>query len=239
MPVSASIKRLSCVTPRLVLKPKLRVSGANLLAYRVPVKGRLFDVTDGFQTPDELEAGKGGLEVTISGKNVGDASAFFGCGWHPYFRASEDGIEKLRLVIPSKGRIAVGDRLLPLAGAAAFVDMESAPDLDFRPNRPNAGNVIAGRVLDGAYRELIADSDGLARSYIENPETGLRVSVFQECGLMHIYTGDGVPERKRVSVALEPVEFMTNAINRPECAKDIVLAPGTERKFHFGIEAGL
>jgi len=227
------------VTPRLVLKPKLRVSGANLLAYRVPVKGRLFDVTDGFQTPDELEAGKGGLEVTISGKNVGDASAFFGCGWHPYFRASEDGIEKLRLVIPSKGRIAVGDRLLPLAGAAAFVDMESAPDLDFRPNRPNAGNVIAGRVLDGAYRELIADSDGLARSYIENPETGLRVSVFQERGLMHIYTGDGVPERKRVSVALEPVEFMTNAINRPECAKDIVLAPGTERKFHFGIEAGL
>jgi aldose 1-epimerase len=302
--------------------------GANLLSYRVPVKGKLFDVTDGFQTPEELEAGKGGrawimapfsnridegrytfagksyaipmpdpsrrvvmhgfvrqvpfevaretpgetsvslilttsvirpgvyegypfavdvsvaftlsergLDVKISGRNVGEVAAFFGCGWHPYFRASEDGIEKLRLVIPSKGRIVPGDRLLPLAGAAAFVDMESAPELDFRPNRPQAGNVIAGRVLDGAYRELVADADGLARSYIENPETGLRVSVYQERGLMHIYTGDGVPERKRASVALEPVEFMTNAVNRPECAKDIVLAPGAERGFRFGVEA--
>ena len=291
--------------------------GANLLAYRVQVNGKSFDVTDGFQTPEELEAGKGGrawimspfsnridegrysfggkqhsipmpdpsrrvvlhgfvrqlpfviakedagdssasltlvncairpgafegypfavdvsvsftlregaLDVAISGKNVGNEAAFFGCGWHPYFRASEDGIE-------------TGDRLLPVAGKEAFADMDSAPTLDFRPGRPGNGNIIAGRQLDGAFRDLAADADGLARSYIENPDTGLRVAVFQERGLMHVFTGDTLPFRKRNSVALEPVEFMTNAVNRPECAGEIGLAPGAERSFRFGIEAGV
>jgi aldose 1-epimerase len=90
-------------------------------------------------------------------------------------------------------------------------------------------------MLDGAYRELVRDADGLARSYIENPETGLRVTVFQERGLMHVFTGDTIPTRPRASLAMEPVEFMTNAVNRPECAKDIVLAPAAERSFRFGV----
>ena len=299
--------------------------GATLLAYRVPVRGKLFDVTDGFQTPEELESGKGGrawimapfsnridegrytfggathaipmpdpakrvvlhgfvrqtvfdvvkesadearaeivlstsvirpgacegypfavdvtvtftlgdgkLNVQLAGKNVGTTAAPFAGGWHPYFRTGTNGIDKLRLMIPARGRIVTGDRLLPVAGEQAFATCESAPELDFRPHRPNNGNVLGARVLDGAYYNLIADEDGLARTMIEDPEAGIRITVCQEGGLMHVFTGDTLPTRKRASIALEPVMFMTNAFNRPECAADLALAAGATRVFRFG-----
>jgi aldose 1-epimerase len=62
--------------------------------------------------------------------------------------------------------------------------------------------------------------------------------VFQERGLMHVFTGDTLARRPRGALALEPVEFMTNAFNRPECREALALAPGAERSFRFGVEVG-
>ncbi|MNW68633.1 hypothetical protein D3C74_474420 [compost metagenome] len=51
---------------------------------------------------------------------------------------------------------------------------------------------------------------------------------------MHVYTGDGLGGRARTSIALEPVESLTNAFNRPDCAQQVRLEPGEGREFRFG-----
>lgn len=303
--------------------------GGTLLAWRVPVAGNLFDVTDGFATPEELAEQKGGrawimapwsnridggryawggadhdlgledpknrvilhgfvkkivcdvareaaddasarvtfatrairrgafrgypfdvdvavtyalggrrLDIEVVGRNVGPETAPFGCGWHPYFRTPTPGIGRFHLAIPCGTKIATDARLLPLAGDAAYVPIEQAAGLDFRPGRPGDGNVVGKRVLDAAFADLEADADGWCRTWIEDPGCGLRITVFQERGLMHVFTGDTLGRRPRGALALEPVEFMTNAFNRPECREVLALAPGAERSFRFGVEVG-
>jgi aldose 1-epimerase len=62
------------------------------------------------------------------------------------------------------------------------------------------------------------------------------IAVWQERGMMHAFTADTVTRDVRGSVALEPMECMANAFNRPECADTIRLMPGAERRFRCGVE---
>lgn len=309
-------------------KAALTPFGATLLSYHVPHRGELLDITDGFQTPEELAAGKGGrawvmlpfsnridegrytfggkahaipmpdpsrrvamhgfvkqtpfeaarlhaddfravagfttsvlrpgafegypfavdvrvvftlypdrLDVRMEGTNVGNCAAPFAGGWHPYFRTGEGGIDHLRIIIPASRRIVTADRLLPVAGDAAVATVESAPELDFRPHRTKNGNILGPRVLDGSYTDLTRDADGLARTLIEDDNNRLRISVYQDGGNMHVFTGDTLPARARGSFAMEPVMSMTNAFNREDCAKAIRLEAGATRIFHFGVQA--
>jgi aldose 1-epimerase len=177
------------------------------------------------------------LSMEIAGENVGSQAAPFGCGWHPYFKTSEHGIDHLLLSVPAQGVILTDERLLPLEGQAAYGALEDTPDLDFRPARPPASRRLGTAVLDRCFYGLSADADGLARTHIEDPDTGLTLTVFQAGGLMHVFTGDTLPIRPRASIALEPVQFMTNAFNRPEVKDRIVLPPGQTSRFRFGVEA--
>jgi aldose 1-epimerase len=175
--------------------------------------------------------------MEIVGENVGARPAPFGCGWHPYFKTSEHGIVRLVLSVPAQGVIRTDDRLLPLEGQAAYGALEGTPDLDFRPTRPAASRRLGKAVLDRCFYGLSADPDGLSRTRLEDPDTGLTLTVVQEGGLMHVFTGDTLPIRPRASIALEPVQFMTNAFNRPEVKDRIALPPGQTSVFRFGVEA--
>jgi len=62
------------------------------------------------------------------------------------------------------------------------------------------------------------------------------LSVWQDRGLVHVFTGDTVARGRRASIAIEPVEVMTDAYNRPDCAAAIRLEPGTRRSFRFGVD---
>jgi aldose 1-epimerase len=53
---------------------------------------------------------------------------------------------------------------------------------------------------------------------------------------MLAFTADTVTRDVRRSVALEPMESMSNAFNRPDCADAIRLEPGAEREFRCGVE---
>ena len=53
---------------------------------------------------------------------------------------------------------------------------------------------------------------------------------------MHSFTADTVARDVRRAVALEPMECMADAFNRPEWAEAITLAPGATRHFRCGIE---
>lgn len=173
----------------------------------------------------------GGLSLQATLRNVGESAAPCYVGWHPYFRVGSDGIDAWELEIPAQTLIRTGGDLIVLPGEEAYVPVDNAPALDFRKRRP-----IGSAILDQGYTDLAADADGRFRTRLRNPANGLGIAVWQERGVMHAFTGDTVPVRARESIALEPMEAMANAFNRPECADAIRLESGAERHFRCGVE---
>jgi len=172
----------------------------------------------------------GRLVVEVAGQNVGPGAAPFGCGWHPYFRTGSENIDHLKLAVPCRRKIVTDAELIPLPGDAAYLPIEQAGEFDFRPDAAGHGRPIGGLFIDGAFTDLLPGPDRLCRSWVRDDRTGVTLTVFQQGGLMHVYTGD------RRSLAMEPVQYMTNAFNRSECTDAITLAPGQESRFVFGVE---
>ena len=135
------------------------------------------------------------------------------------------------LEIPARTMIRTDARLIPLPGDAAYVPLEQAPALDFREARR-----IGARVLDNGYAGLAIDRDGRMHTRLRDPSSSFSLSVWQERGVMHAFTGDTLGAGARSAIALEPMECMADAFNRPDCASAIRLEPGAERVFRCGVE---
>ena len=172
-----------------------------------------------------------GIALTLTATNRGVAPAPYAAGWHPYFRLGNAELDSLELTIPACQVIATGDDLIPLPGEEAYVPLAARPTLDFRRPRP-----IGNQVLDLCYTDLQPCADGLIRSRLHDPATGRRLTVWQRGGLTHLFTGDTLARDPRRAIAIEPVEAMTNAFNRPELAEAISLAAGASRTFACGAE---
>ncbi|HKZ09754.1 MAG TPA: aldose epimerase [Rhodanobacteraceae bacterium] len=174
---------------------------------------------------------KTGLALEARMRNVGDRPAPCFFGWHAYFRAGDGKADDWMLEIPARTTIRTDDRLIALPGDAAYVPLDDAPALDFRKSRR-----IGDAVLDNGYTDLVSDDDGRIRTRLSDPANGFTVTVWQESGVMHAFTGDTLGAGARSAVALEPMEFMADAFNRPECADGIRLEPGAERSYRCGVE---
>lgn len=164
-------------------------------------------------------------------RNRGDRPAPCFFGWHPYFRLSDGLADEWLLEVPARTLIRTGTDLIALAGNAAYVPLTDAPALDFGRAR-----LIGGSILDQEYTDLVADADGRIRTRLTDPKTRFTVTVWQERGVMHVFTGDTLQRDGRRSVALEPMECMANAFNRPEWADALRLGPGAERIYRCGVE---
>ncbi len=168
------------------------------------------------------------IDLTVHVHNVGDDDAPYAAGWHPYFRLGTGRINELELTIPAQSVIRTTADLIPLSGAEAHGLPEiDAPD--FREARP-----IGEAVLDTCYSELVADDDGISCTVLSNPRTGQSLEIFQENGHVHVFTGDTLGRDQRRSIALEPVEVITNSFNRTELAEQLTLAPDSHRFFRCG-----
>ena len=170
------------------------------------------------------------IALSIQGTNTGPGIAPYGVGWHPYFTLGTDHIDDLKLMIPAAGTIQTRD-LIPLDGEDAFSRIDRNADLDFRHLR-----TIGNRQLDLCFTDLARDSDGYSHSVLINPASGTGLRISQERGLVHVYTGDSLSRDPRRSVALEPVELMTNAFNRPDCYEGIALKPAATRAFRCTVD---
>lgn len=175
--------------------------------------------------------GLNGLSLTVTATNVGHEPAPFAAGWHPYFCFGDEAIDGLELQVPATQAIVAGADLLPLPGAAAYAPLEARPGLDFR-----AGRALGGAVIDACLAGLVADDDGLIRSRLRDPVRGCGLTVWQQGGLVHLFTGDTLERGARRSVAIEPVETMTDAFNRADCEAAIGLLPGASRSFRCGVQ---
>lgn len=173
-----------------------------------------------------------GLSLQASMRNVGDHTAPCFFGWHPYFRVGDTAVDTWELHVPATRLIRTTADYIPLPGANAFQTLDDAPpQLDFRKPKP-----IGATKIDNGYAHLIFDADGRARTRLRDPASGLRISMWQERGIVLVFTADTITRDVRRSVALEPMESMANAFNRVDCADAIRLAPGAERVFRCGVE---
>lgn len=172
-----------------------------------------------------------GLTLEACMRNVGEHAAPCFFGWHPYFRLAAGVVDGWQLQIPAQTLIRTGADLIALPGAEAYVALDDAPALDFREPR-----LLGDSILDQGYTDLEADVDGRIRTRLRDPSSGLGIAVWQEHGVMHAFTADTVSRGARRAVALEPMECMANAFNRPDCAQAIRLEPGAERRFRCGVE---
>ena len=164
----------------------------------------------------------GGITLEARMRNVGDSAAPCFFGWHPYFRLADSTVDGWQLQIPAQTLIRTDADLIALPGAAAFVALDDVPALDFRKPR-----LLGDSILDHEYTNLDADADGRIRTHLRNPSSGLGIAVL-------------LPHRDaRRAIALEPMECMADAFNRPECADAIRLLPGAERSFRCGVEVQL
>ncbi|GLQ88928.1 aldose 1-epimerase [Dyella flagellata] len=173
-----------------------------------------------------------GLSLAVSMRNVGNEAAPCFFGWHPYFRFDGSELDSWELQIPATRLVRTSPELIPLPGQDAFQPLEQAPkELDFRQPRP-----IGAVKIDHAFAGLVHDADGRVRTRLRDPASGLRLSMWQEHGVVLVFTADTVSRDVRRSVALEPMESMSNAFNRTDCADTIRLEPGAERVFRCGVE---
>jgi aldose 1-epimerase len=173
-----------------------------------------------------------GVSLTARMRNVGDKAAPCFFGWHPYFRIGEGGIETWELEIPATTLVRTNADFIPLPGDEAYQSLDNAPRaLDFRKAK-----AIGATEINHGYAHLVYGKDGRARTRLRDPASGIRVSVWQEKGVLLAFTADTVTRDVRRSVALEPMESMSDAFNRPDCADAIRLEPGAEREFRCGVE---
>lgn len=172
-----------------------------------------------------------GLTLAASMRNTGTQAAPCFFGWHPYFRLGDTPIDGWQLQIPAACVIGTDADAIPLPGAAAWQPLAAQPELDFRQPR-----AIGARQLNHAFADLQCDADGRARTRLRDPHSGLGITVWQESGVLLAFTADTVDRDARMSVALEPMESLADAFNRPDCAAAIRLEPGAERRFLCGVE---
>ena len=172
-----------------------------------------------------------GLTLEVVMRNVGDSAAPCFFGWHPYFRLADAFVDDWELAIPAETLVRTGADLIALPGEAAYVALDDAPALDFREPR-----MIGDHIIDQGYTDLQPDADGRIRTHLRDPASGRALVVWQERGLMHAFTADTISRDRRRAIALEPMECMANAFNRPECAGAIRLEPGAERRYRCGVE---
>ncbi len=171
------------------------------------------------------------LDCEIAGKNVDSIPIPFGCGWHPYFKLGEDGVDNLFLELPANKIILINDKYVPLRGETAYSNLNDHKEIDFRSSKQ-----LGKKIVNVCYTDIIADKDGITRTNLTDQDKGIKLSVYQKGGVTYAFTADNVKYRPRKSIAIEPVQFMTDAFNRAELLNDITVQPGETKSFNFGVE---
>ncbi len=161
-----------------------------------------------------------GLDVTLRARNVGGEPAPFGAGLHPYL-AVGGRVEDARLRIPASAWLPVDDRQVPTGEERPV----NGTDHDFRSERAIAETQVdscftgVGRGPDGRFEVRLAYA-------AEDVERRITVWGDDAFSYLQVYTSDEDPrpDRRRRSVAIEPMTCAPDAFNSGRGL--LVLEPG-------------
>jgi aldose 1-epimerase len=160
-----------------------------------------------------------GLTVRTEATNVGADAAPYGVGSHPYLAVDHDLVDDVELRVPAATVLVANARGIPV-GSAHVAD----EGLDFRAPR-----AIGPLELDHCFTDLERDGDGRAR--VEVGTTTLWAD--ESYPYLMVFTGDGLPDVERRSVAVEPMTCAPNAFRSGEGL--VRLEPGQSHRGSWGI----
>ncbi|MPV37560.1 aldose 1-epimerase [Georgenia subflava] len=168
--------------------------------------------------------GEARLGLQLEATNTGEVAAPVALGWHPYLRLpGHNAVDELELTVPARSRVLTDDRLVPLAGEQALAGVSAPVRL----------SPVGETVLDQAFTDLVPDDDGVVATVLRSARTGESLTVEQEpfqAQVVHVFTGDSLRRGPRASLAVEPCQLVADALNRPDCAEQLALAPGEQRQ---------
>ena len=162
-----------------------------------------------------------GLAVTIAARNAGRDAAPYGAGVHPYLALGPGGVDETVLKVPARTVLEADERGIPVDSSPV------AEELDFRSPRP-----VGTTRLDHCFTDLERDEDGVARVAVG--ETTLWADA--SFPYLMVFTGDGLPDVERRSLAVEPMTCAPNAFRSGDGL--IRLEPGETHGGIWGITPG-
>ena len=140
-----------------------------------------------------------GLAVRLEATNVGAGPCPYGAGAHPYLAVGADGVDAVTLRVPARTVLRADERSLPVGNAAV-----EWTELDFREPK-----LIGPTKLDHCYTDLERDEDGRARVRLGEGLPALWAD--ESYPYLMVFTGDGLPDVERRSLAVEPMTCAPNA----------------------------
>jgi aldose 1-epimerase len=162
-----------------------------------------------------------GLAVRTEATNVGSESAPYGAGSHPYLAVDHDVVDEVELGVPAATVLFANEREIPI-GSGSVED----EGLDFREPR-----AIGSTKLDHCFTDLEREGDG--RATVRVGTTILWAD--ESYPYLMIFTGDGLPDVERRSIAVEPMTCAPNAFRSGEGL--VRLEPGEHHGASWGISA--
>ncbi|MDO5025968.1 MAG: hypothetical protein Q4E03_05580 [Trueperella sp.] len=170
------------------------------------------------------------LRIEMRCTNLSDRSVPVGLGWHPYFLL--DGpLAEARLEVSATHWVNVDGELIPLPGEAAFRPADTAQPLSLSDD------------LDAALTGIDADGCGWvsARLITGRREVTIRSQLDPEIGSgnFHLFSGRGLARDGGRAVAIEPCQYLPDALNRAEIAAKMMLEPGAVRELSIEVAAKL
>lgn len=170
-----------------------------------------------------------GLEVKVETTNIGDQSAPYALGFHPWIATGGHRLAHCTLQLEAQSWYPANKRLLP--GVATAIP----PELDFSSPRL-LGDLVLDDAFDAAYTSPAASNiDAKTWAFLGWPDGG-KIGVWQGEGLgcWQLCTGDGLPgDEKRSGLAIESQSCVANALRTGN--KLVSLAPGQSHQARWGI----
>ncbi len=163
-----------------------------------------------------------GLTVRAEATNVGSDTAPYGAGSHPYLAVESDVVDDVELRVPAATVLVADERGIPV-GSGSVAD----EGLDFRESR-----AIGSTKLDHCFTDLEREGDGRARVCVGTTTLWAEESY----PYLMIFSGDGLPDVERRSLAVEPMTCAPNAFRSGEGL--VRLAPDERHVANWGIAPG-
>ena len=138
-----------------------------------------------------------GLTVELSATNIGEGTAPYGVGFHPYLAVDGIQVDDLELENPAAIIYEANASMIPVAAhdVASF-------GLDFR-----SPAIIGASRLDHAFAGL---PEGTWAVTLRDPASRVGVSLSSDARWLQVYSADYID---RVGVAVEPMSCPPNAFN--------------------------
>jgi aldose 1-epimerase len=167
----------------------------------------------------EYSLSEQGLSVRTEATNSGSDSAPYGAGSHPYLAVQQELVDDVELRVPAATVLLADERGIPV-GSGSVTD----EGLDFRDSR-----AVGSIKLDHCFTELEREGDGRARVAVGTTTLWADESY----PYLMIFTGDGLPDVERRSIAVEPMTCAPNAFRSGEGL--VQLEPGESHAARWGI----